>query len=531
MHRRSYLRFGIALAASLAIAGCSTAPRPIETTALAAIANDRLARVTAGQEPVSGSIDVFEAIARALKYNLDQRVELMQEAVKLGELKIANQQGLPAIVASSGYAGRDNVLGSSSQSILTGRQSLEPSTSASRENVLSDLAFSWNILDFGLSYVRSKQAADQVLIQQEARRKALNRIVEDVRTAYWRTAASERLLSRLGALEGRTRKAIADARALAAERSTPPVAALTYERDLLEIRREAQRIEGELRVARSQLAALMNLPPDAPFRLTGAATPATIRLLDIPPRKLVGLALVNRPEMRELAYRARINERELDAALIELLPGINAVIGANSDSNRFLFHSNWIGWGVKASWNLMKIAQYPAKKELIDAQGRLIDERSLALAMAVMTQVHVSRARFVHARKELVTARQIRDLQRRLLHHVQAATATDRTGEQALIREQMNLIVSEVRHDLAYANLQSAAATIYASLGLDVVPAVDVDRVTVAELARALRKTWVGHGDLSLVGAQQMAGQPDAQPAAAQAIASAPAPTSAEPRP
>ncbi len=122
----------MALLASIAVAACSTAPQPIETTALAVIAKDRMARVTAGQEPLTGSIDVFEAIARALKYNLDQRVELMQEAVKLGELAFANQQGLPAIVASSGYAGRDNVLASSSQSILTGRQSLEPSTSASR---------------------------------------------------------------------------------------------------------------------------------------------------------------------------------------------------------------------------------------------------------------------------------------------------------------------------------------------------------------------------------------------------------------
>jgi outer membrane protein TolC len=505
----------MALLATLAAAACGTPPQPIETTALAAIAEDRMARVTAGQEPVSGSIDVFEAIARALKYNLDQRVELMQEAVKLGELTLATQQGLPAIVASSGYAGRDNTLASSSQSVLTGRQSLEPSTSTSRENVLGDLALSWNILDFGLSYVRSRQAADQLLIQQEARRKALNRIVEDVRTAYWRTAASERLLSRLGALEGRTRKAIADARALATERSTPPVAALSYERELLEIRREAQRIEGELRVSRGQLAALMNLPPDAPFRLKAAPTPANIRLLDIPPRKLVGLALVNRPEMRELAYRARINERELDAALLELLPGLNAVIGANTDSNRFLFHSSWVGWGVKASWNLMKIAQYPAKKELIDAQGRLIDQRSLALAMAVMTQVHVSRARFVHARKELDTARRIRDLQRRLLQHVAAAAATDRTGEQALIREEMNLIVAEVRHDLAYANMQNAVATIYASLGLDVVPAFDLDRVAVSELARALRKTWVAHGDLSQVAAQQVAGPPDVLAAAA----------------
>ncbi|MGL4496413.1 MAG: TolC family protein, partial [Beijerinckiaceae bacterium] len=472
---------------------------PLDQQALAKMADDNLSRVVAGQEPVRGTIDVYEAIARALKYNLDQRVELMQQAVKLRELNLASYQGLPNIVAGSGYAGRDNTLASSSESILTGRQSLEPSTSSERNNVVADITLSWNILDFGLSYVRAQQAADQVLIQQEARRRALNRIVEDVRTSYWRAIASERLLSRLGALEAKTRKAIADSRALSAERQTSPVAALTYERELLEIRREAQRIEGELRVARSQLAALMNLPPDARFRLSGGGGAMGGGHAHMDPRKLVRVALMNRPETRDIAYRLRINEKESDAALLELLPGINVFIGANTDANKFLFHSNWIGWGAKATWNLMKVFQYPAKKEVIDAQGRMLDERSLAMTMAIMTQVHVSRARHAHARKELATAAQLRDVQRRLLANIRAAAVTDRTSEQTLIREEMNVLVSEVRYDLAYANLQNAYANIYASLGLDAFPAVDIDRVSVGELSRALRKTWVARGDLSMI--------------------------------
>ncbi|MGL4325740.1 MAG: TolC family protein [Beijerinckiaceae bacterium] len=482
-----------------AVAGCATVPEPLDQATLAAKADDNLARVVSAQEPVRNSIDVYEAIARALKYNLDQRVELMQQAVRVRELNLANYQGLPNLVAGSGYAGRDNTLASSSESIITGRQSLEPSTSSERNNIVADITLSWNILDFGLSYVRAKQAADQVLIQQEARRRALNRIVEDVRTAYWRAIASERLLSRLGALESKTRKAIADSRALAAERQTSPVAALTYERELLEIRREAQRIEGELRVARSQLAALMNLPPDARFRLAGGPAAMGNGHLGVDSRKLVRIALMNRPETREIAYRLRINEKEADAALLELLPGVNVFLGANTDGNKFLYHSNWIGWGAKASWNLMKVFQYPAKKDVIDAQGKLLDERSLALTMAIMTQVHVSRARYQHARKELATAAQLRDIQRRLLYNIQQSAQTDRTSEQTLIREQMNVIVSEVRYDLAYANLQNAYANIYASLGLDAFPAVDIDRVGVGELSRALRKTWVARGDLSMI--------------------------------
>lgn len=476
------------------IAGCTVTPKPLDQVALGNIADNNMSRVVSAQEPVSGSIDVYEAIARSLKYNLDQRVELMQEAVNLQELRVAGYQGLPNLVANSGYTGRSNVLASSSTSVLTGQQSLEPSTSTDKNMLDSDLTLSWNVLDFGLSYVRAQQAADKVLMQREARRKALNRIVEDVRTAYWRAIASERLLSRLNALEGKTRKAIADSRALAAERQTSPVVALTYERELLEIRREAQQIEGELRIARSQLAALMNLPPDSKFRLSGERSRLGKPPLDVDSRQLIRVALMNRPEMRDVAYRVRSNEKELDAALYEMLPGINVFVGPNVSTNSFLFNDNWVGWGAQASWNLMKVFQYPERKKLVEAQSALLDQRSLALTMAIMTQVHVSRARYVHASKELSTAGALKSVQHRLLDQLIASTTTEQTSEQTLIREEMNTIVSDVRYDLAYANLQNAYANIYASIGLDAYPPVDIDRASVSEIKEALRRTWVGRG-------------------------------------
>lgn len=493
---------GLAIA-PLILGACATTPEPLETASLERMADDNLSRVVANQEPVRTVIDVNTAIAYALKYNLDQRVELMQQAVKSSELNLASYQGLPNLVAGSAFSGRDNYSASSSVSVRTGVQSLVPSYSTDRLGVVNDLTLSWNILDFGLSYVRSRQAADQVLIQEEARRRALNRIVEDVRTAYWRAIASERLLSRLSGLEAKTRRAIADSRSLLADRQASPVAALTYERELLEIRREAQRIEGELRIARSQLATLMNLPPTEKFRLAGGTASLNNDHLRANPRTLIRIALMNRPEMREVAYKQRINEKELDAALLELLPSLNPFVGANFDSNSLLYNSNWLSWGAKASWNLMKVVQYPAKRGLLDTQTSLLDERSLALTMAIMTQVHVSRARYVHAQRELDTAAQLRNVQSNLLRHMRASEAADRSSGQALVREEMNMIVSEVRYDLAYANLQNAYANIYASLGLDAFPPVDIEKVSVAELAGALRKTWVGRGGLGAVIAAQ----------------------------
>lgn len=498
--RRALFMCGSALAV-LALAGCKVAPQAIDSAEFAAKTQSSLDQQIARQEPIRGSIDLYEAIARALKYNLDNRVEEMQEAVKLRELNLASYQGLPNIVAGSGYTGRDRVSASRSRNILTpaGAGTFSYSTSSDLESTNADIALSWNVLDFGLSYVRAQQAGDQVLIQREMRRRALNRVVEDVRTAYWRAVAAEKLLSRLAQFEARSAKAIQDTRTLEADRQTSPVAALTYERELLEIKREAQKIEGELLVARSQLAALMNLPEGTRFKLSGAGHVDGSRYGTLPPARLVPIALINRPELAEIGYRQRINERDATAALIELLPGINAFLGANVDSNNYLYHSNWVSWGAKASWNLMKVFQYPERMRHGQDNEALLRTKAMAVAAAISTQVHVSHARYQHARKELVTATQLRDVHYRLLRNIESSALLDRVSGQVLLREQMNMVVSDVRYDLAVANVQNAYGNLFASLGLDAFGVDNLETVSVAQLSKALRGSWVGHSNMKQI--------------------------------
>lgn len=93
----------------------------------------------------------------------------------------------------------------------------------------------------------------------------MHRVIEDVRTAYRRTISGEHLLVKLRRLEGRVRRAQASSKSIAAERNTSPITAVTYERELVEIRRSIQELERELVVAKTQLAALMNLKPGTSF--------------------------------------------------------------------------------------------------------------------------------------------------------------------------------------------------------------------------------------------------------------------------
>lgn len=151
--------------------GCALHPEPLTAEEIGANAASNLARVSDFQEPVSGPIDLYEAMARTLKYNLDHRVELMEAAVRAREVRLAHFSMLPNVVANSGYADRDNVLASNSVDVLTGVESLATSTSTEQDLKTSNVSFTWNVLDFGLSYVRARQAADKYLVAEENLRK------------------------------------------------------------------------------------------------------------------------------------------------------------------------------------------------------------------------------------------------------------------------------------------------------------------------------------------------------------------------
>ena len=489
----------LSLAGALVIAGCTTTPEPLAEAELSAIADDREARsIPADQEPVTGPIDLYSAMARAIKFNLDHQVELKEEALRFEEFELSEYEMLPDLVASANYTGRSNSPGASSVSLLTGTQSLEPSRSTERNVLDADLTLSWDILDFGLSYVRSKQEADEVLIALEQRRSAINRVIEDVRTAYWRAVSAERLLGRLAELQREVSVALEQSERLAARRVSSPLASLTYQRDLLTIHRSVQELRRDLAIAKNQLAALMNVPQNQDYDLViPERSQLEAPIVGQSAEDLAKLAFRNRPELREITYRLRINEREYDVALLEALPSIRGFLGVNASTNDFLFNQNWVSYGARASWNLMNIFRYPQREETVAAGSALLDARALALTQAIATQVYVSKARVISLSDELTTTSKLNNVNSEIARQTSARVRAGAAGTREGIREELNAILAELRHDVAYADLQNAFANLYASVGLDAyAPGLTGDE-PVADMAAALRNMWQERGDTS----------------------------------
>ncbi|MES2753918.1 MAG: TolC family protein [Pseudomonadota bacterium] len=483
-------RLAAALALTTALAACGVTPEPLTPADLDARASAVRVNTTANQEPLAGPIDLYEAMARALKYNLDYRVEQMQQALKDRELKLSTYDMLPQLVGSASYFGRSNQAGASSRSLLSGVQSLEPSTSTEKNVRAADLTLSWDVLDFGLSYVRANQKADGVLIAAEERRKVSNRVIEDVRTSYYRAVSAQRLLAKLGELQGMISTTLSNSERLAQNRKSAPLVALTYQRELVEIETQIKSLSRELQIAKAQLAALMNLDPGTQYELVMPPRETALPTVNLSAEDEIATALRNRPELRQIGYQQRINKRELDAQILSVFPSLKGFVGINADSNDFLFNNNWVQYGARTSFNLLNVFKIGAAKKAVRAEGSVLQARELATAMAVMTQVHVARARFALYGSELDTARHAHAVQAKIMYQIGGGYKAGAISQQTLLREQMNTLVSEVRYDIAYADAQNAYANLYAAMGIDgFTPEVTPD-APVRALAGSLQSMW-----------------------------------------
>ncbi|MFD2882465.1 TolC family protein [Pseudomonas lini] len=496
--KRSQKLFGASLLA-LAISGCAVTSEPIERGVSQQRAKSDLQNMYTGQEPLSGPLTLHQAMARAVKYNLEGRLKIMEEALAKRQLDLASFDMLPRMALDAGYVGRNNVNASSSQSVETGTQSLEPSTSQDRDREVADLTMVWNVLDFGVSYISAKQQGDQRLIVQERRRKVINTIVQDVRSAYWRAMAAERLLKQIDSLMARVETARNNSQSMSEQRIGDPIQALGYQRSLIEATRQLEEQRRALSLAKTELATLINLPPSTNLTLA-TQDDYVIPELKVDLASLEQEALTSRPELREQDYQTRISAAETRKAMLRLLPGLEFFCWrALRQQFVFLVEQGWADYGVKVTWNLFNVISAPAAIDVAKAGEEVATARRQAMSIAVLAQLYVANANYREAMRQFKTNQQLSDIDGQIVGQLRNRYQAAGLGELDLIQGELNTLQADLRRDLSYADLRNAYGQIFASAGLDPLPD-EVQSTEVQSIATALanrEEAWAA-GNISV---------------------------------
>lgn len=473
-------------AISLAVGGCAVGPKPFSVDEQKTqIASDRTAMFS-DQEPVTKPITLSEAMARAIKYNLDHRLKLMEEAVSQKQLNLANYDMLPRLTLAAGYADRNSFSAASSEDVFTNEQSLAPSTSSDKALHNADLGFAWNILDFGVSYYQAQEQADRTLIMKERRRKVVHSLMQQVRQAYWLALGAKQVDGKLAPLMQEVEGALADIHKIEKEKLRPPRETLSEERQLLDTLRQLEAIRYELAQAKPHLAALMNLDPGQQFELADASDMA-VPELHTPLSEMIDTALLNRPELVEARYNERISVTETKKAMAKLMPGLELDLGEHYDSNSFLVDNHWSDMGLHVSWNLLNLLSAKQITQTADAQVEVAKMQRMALNMAVLSQVYISYHDYQGRSKQFELARQLDDVDHKILDQARNETKTESQGKLPQIHAELNAVYSDLRLQQDYGALQNAYGAIQATLGVDPLPE-EVKSHDVATLAAAVEQ-------------------------------------------
>jgi multidrug efflux system outer membrane protein len=483
--------FGTALVAVAALTGCAIKPEPLTPeNRLATMLTDQ-AEIYDRQEPITQPLTFYDALARALKYNFDHRLTMMEAVLQDSQLDVASVNILPRLAISAGYQGRQEELASSSLSVMTRRQSLEPSTSQDTSRGMADLAFTWNLLDFGVSYFQAKQQADRILIAQERRRKVVNNLIKEVLSAYWSANIADRLLPKLNPVLEDAEKALKLSKAIGEDKLQPVVGVLEYQRSLLRVISQLKKLKADLSTAKPKLSGLINAPMHSDFSLAKPLKTPEAPILKASQEQLENLGLFYRPELREEVYQERISRNEAWKEMLKVLPGLTIPLSANWDSNSYLVHSMWLEAGARTTFNLVNLLAAPKVWKTAETQIEVAKTRRKALSVAALVQINIGYQQYLKALDGYQSANELNKIDESLYKAVTDNTEVDAGTELDRIHAATAALASELEKEQSMSEVYAALGNIYASIGLD--PATGmVEQVTVRALAVQLEKTLSG---------------------------------------
>ena len=465
----------IILLALFLITACVRSPQPIslfetEEKAFKDISNIEEIKKNNKAWEENLEIDLYTAIALAIKNNKELKIKLLENALANRQIDKIKFEMLPSLAANAGYSGSDKYRTTTSANVsnadTAGVMGTTYTTSSEKSVANQDIGFTWNALDFGLSYIKAGQSNNRYLISDEAEKKATHNLVREVIRTYWNSLSAEKLIKKYDPLLIKVDSALNDSQKIEELLLTKPMDALLYQKELLDIQRALQTQKQIFIDAKIQLGTLMGLLPNHKFKIVDTNEPLTI--LDMSLKGMEEHALIHRPELIENHYEERISVQQAKAGIVSLLPGLNFNAAWTSSSNDYLMNKTNFEYGSTLGANLLNVFSYPKIKEINETNLRIIKEQRLALSMAVLSQVHLSNINYQMALEEYATADRYYDVSQKITAKVKNAQKIAKFGNLELIREEASLLVAELRYDIAYTKLQHAIGQIYTSVGLDV---------------------------------------------------------------
>ena len=450
---------------SLALAGCLVRPEPMSAEDRRVSIDVSLDALRSAPRPEK-ALSLSEAIALAIRNNRTARVQAYQTVIERKQVDLANTAMLPDILVDAGYRYRNPEYETYNPTFT--------STSVAEEKArqLGNLSFSWNILDFGISYLRAQQQADRALLSVERDRKVAHQIVQDTISVWYRAEISRKIQKELDPIMARVNHALEQSRKIEKGRVQEPIEALMYQREMLEVLQSFNILKKDLAGSDYALANMIGLSSE--YRVTTGAADLELGRTKFTRPSLHRLALDQRPDIQMTLYESRMTKRDAQIAIMELIPVPSVNFGGNYDSNKYLVANDWFSVSAQIAQNISKLARLPSVTGLNAQKDELAKQQSVLVVGAALLQVDVAYAQMVEAQASLQTAKMQLEVAERIARQMRNSRAERQSGEIQLIREDLRLFLAAIRYEVALLDVKAAGARLMVSTGIDLsVPEAD----------------------------------------------------------
>lgn len=430
---------------------------------------DEVMRTSSAHPAPPSELTLPQAIAYALEYNLAIRAAELDYAVKQELETGAALRMLPSLRANMEYGYRNRPDASWSQSVISGKQSLEPSVSSEQKSRPSSLTVAWSLLDFGLSALRAGQAEEDTRQSGEQLRRLRQQIAMETTIAYYRAWSAAEVVREAGSLAQAARVQLSVVKSEAEKRNISRSEEAQRSMPLLLGLRALQDFGKEWQSARIALAKAMGAPGPEAISLPAYAEYELPRVeLDV--EALVTAAFANRPEMYQSDGTVRISEADAKIALLQMAPNVNLSMSFNRDEDKYLVYNNWMDTAVRVAWDVLSLPSRYKEKKAADRKVELSRARSEVTAASIMVQVNLAYWELRDAMEQVGLAGEIAEARRTMVASVEDAVAQGKSHGADVILERIRYIADYSAKCRARSEYMAAHARLEAAIGFDPEP-------------------------------------------------------------
>lgn len=382
---------------------------------------------------ITKPIDMYMAMALALKYNYTRRLASYQENLLKSNI---SPSSLPTLAENLGY---ENATNSSA--------------------IPADLKTSWNLLDLSSLYYQNGLGNEEIAAEERSR-KVVNNIMLEARALYWKALAAQKLIPVIDDMNEYLVRIVDEINARTKEAAksgkAPSTNLLLKKRKYLENIKELAGLRRNLDTAQAEFASLLGMYPSTEIKLAGSeygnfAIPSMRAKM----QQLEWLALTNRPELR--TFDGATSKEELELVIQEF----DDVDSEDYQQDPNYYNRKWTQNSNDLSMNLFEDIRYQGNS----TYNSLARQR---ISHIILNQVYLAWALYQSAVEDYYLNMGVASASEDIAEDITTKEGSNKTISHL---ESARAIIDEANAFLSYIDVQEAIGRLYASVGLDAVPA------------------------------------------------------------